>query len=73
MPLFGGRRAVWVKAGGRNLAPRSSAAGRRRHDCRVVIEAGDLKRNAPLRALCERAKPQRRCPATPTPNATCSG
>ena len=25
-------------------------------DCRVVIEAGDLKRNAPLRALVERAK-----------------
>src|SRR5580700_7852952 len=24
--------------------------------CRVVIEAGDLRRNAPLRALCERAK-----------------
>jgi len=24
-------------------------------DCRIVIEAGDLKRNAPLRTLCERA------------------
>src|SRR5262249_56338365 len=24
--------------------------------CRVVIEAGDLRRNAPLRVLCERAK-----------------
>jgi DNA polymerase-3 subunit delta len=24
-------------------------------DCRIVIEAGDLKRSAPLRALCERA------------------
>jgi DNA polymerase-3 subunit delta len=25
-------------------------------DCRIVIEAGDLRRNAPLRTLCERAK-----------------
>ncbi len=57
MPLFGGRRAVWVKAGNRNIAPAVEAvlalpAG----GCRVVIEAGDLRRNAPLRALCERAK-----------------
>src|SRR5439155_4375144 len=57
IPLFGGRRAVWVKAGGRNftaaveaLLPVASP------DCRVVIEAGDLRRNAPLRAACERAK-----------------
>src|SRR6516164_9158877 len=62
MPLFGGRRAVWVKAGSRNIAPaveallgadifKAAAA-----ECRVVIEAGDLRRNAPLRVLCERAK-----------------
>ena len=61
MPLFGGRRAVWVKAGTRNIAPavqallgadifNAAATG-----CRVVIEAGDLRRNAPLRTLCERA------------------
>jgi len=28
----------------------------RLHDCRVVIEAGDLKRGAALRNVCERAK-----------------
>jgi DNA polymerase III subunit delta len=57
IPLFGGRRAVWVKAGSRNFAPAVEAlvAGAS-PDCRVVIEAGDLKRTAPLRALCERAK-----------------
>jgi DNA polymerase-3 subunit delta len=62
MPLFGGRRAVWVKAGSRNIAPAVEAllgeplfAGAT-PQCRVVIEAGDLRRNAPLRALCERAK-----------------
>jgi DNA polymerase-3 subunit delta len=57
IPLFGGRRAVWVKAGGRNIAPAVEAViASPSPDCRVVIEAGDLKRNAPLRALCERAK-----------------
>jgi DNA polymerase-3 subunit delta len=57
MPLFGGRRAVWVKAGGRNIAPAVEALlGAPLAQCRVVIEAGDLRRNAPLRALCERAK-----------------
>src|SRR5215210_6906717 len=38
VPLFGGRRAIWVKTGSR------------------PFEAADLKRNAPLRAICEKAK-----------------
>jgi DNA polymerase-3 subunit delta len=57
IPLFGGRRAVWVKAGSRNIAPAvEDLLGLPACECRVVIEAGDLRRNAPLRALCERAK-----------------
>jgi DNA polymerase III subunit delta len=62
MPLFGGRRAVWVKAGSRNIAPaveallNSDIFNAAATQCRVVIEAGDLRRNAPLRTLCERAK-----------------
>src|SRR5262245_5193544 len=57
VPLFGGRRAVWVKAGSRNLAPAVEALlAATSPDCRVVIEAGDLRRNAPLRVLCERDK-----------------
>src|SRR5262245_11329240 len=57
IPLFGGRRAVWVKAGSRNFAPAVEALiASTTPDCRVVIEAGDLKRSAPLRTLCERAK-----------------
>jgi DNA polymerase-3 subunit delta len=57
MPLFGGRRAIWLKAGGRNIAPAVEALlGAPIAQCRVVIEAGDLRRNAPLRSLCERAK-----------------
>src|SRR3989475_876243 len=56
IPLFGGRRAVWVKAGARNFAPAVEALiAAPAPDCRVVIEAGDLKRNAPLRVICERA------------------
>ena len=57
IPLFGGRRAVWVKAGGRNIAPAVEALlALPACECRVVIEAGDLRRSAPLRALIERAK-----------------
>jgi DNA polymerase-3 subunit delta len=57
VPLFGGRRAVWVKAGARNIAPAVESLLRSGvGECRVVIEAGDLRRNAPLRVLCERAK-----------------
>src|SRR5262249_3552240 len=57
IPLFGGRRAVWVKAGARNFAPAVEAlVAAPAPDCRVVIEAGDLKRNAPLRVICERAR-----------------
>jgi DNA polymerase-3 subunit delta len=66
VPLFGGRRAVWVKAGSRNLVPAVEAlAGASPPDCRVVIEAGDLKRNAPLRVLCERLKNAAALPCYP--------
>src|SRR5215471_11435640 len=45
IPLFGGRRAVWVKATGRNIAPAVEALlALPALECRVVIEAGDLRR-----------------------------
>ena len=57
IPLFGGRRAVWVKAGGRNFAAAVEALiAASSPDCRVIIEAGDLRRTAPVRAVCEKAK-----------------
>lgn len=57
IPLFGGRRAVWLKAGSRNVAPAvEELLALPACECRVIIEAGDLRRTAPLRALCERAK-----------------
>jgi DNA polymerase-3 subunit delta len=57
IPLFGGRRAVWMKVGARNVVPAVEALlGAPSPDCRVVIEAGDLRRNAPLRTMCEKSK-----------------
>jgi DNA polymerase-3 subunit delta len=57
IPMFGGRRALWVKAGSRNIASAVEAVlAAPSPDCRVVIEAGDLRKTAPLRTLCEKAK-----------------
>jgi DNA polymerase-3 subunit delta len=57
VPMFGGRRAIWVKAGSRNIAPAVEAViNASSPDCRVVIEAGELRKTSPLRAICEKAK-----------------
>jgi DNA polymerase-3 subunit delta len=57
VPLFGGRRAVLVRAGSRNIAAAvENVLAEPSAECRIIIEASDLKRNAPLRALCEKAK-----------------
>ncbi len=57
VPLFGGRRAIRVRVGSRNIVPAiEGILTARLSDCRVVIEAGDLKRSAALRTVCERAK-----------------
>jgi len=57
VPLFGGRRAVLVKAGSRNIAAAvETVIASPSNKCRVIIEAGDLRKTAPLRTLCEKAK-----------------
>jgi DNA polymerase-3 subunit delta len=57
VPLFGGRRAVLVRAGSRNIAGAvETVVNAPSKECRVIIEAGDLKKSSPLRALCEKAK-----------------
>jgi DNA polymerase-3 subunit delta len=57
VPMFGGRRAIRVRAGSRNIVPAvEGILGATLRDCRIVIEAGDLKRGAALRNLIERAK-----------------
>lgn len=57
VPLFGGRRAIRIRAGSRNFASGiDTLAGMSPKDCRIVIEAGELRPEAPLRKVCERAK-----------------
>jgi len=57
IPLFGGRRAIRVRAGGRNLVPavtpllESPPTG-----CRIVIEGGDWKKSHALVGLVERSR-----------------
>ena len=62
------RRAIWVRAGGRNFAPAVEALiASPSPDCRVVIEAGDL---GAVRRCARSASARRmpsRCPAMPTP------
>jgi DNA polymerase-3 subunit delta len=57
VPLFGGRRAIRVRAGSRNFASGiDTLADLPLKDCRIVIEAGELRPESPLRKTCERAK-----------------
>jgi DNA polymerase III subunit delta len=57
IPLFGGRRAIRIRAGTRNFASGVDAlADTALKDCRVIIEAGELRPESPLRKACERAR-----------------
>jgi DNA polymerase III subunit delta len=57
VPLFGGRRAIRVRAGSRSFASGiDTLADSALKDCRIVIEAGELRPESPLRKACERAK-----------------
>jgi DNA polymerase-3 subunit delta len=58
VPLFGGRRAVLLKISSRhNVVPSVEAVlDNPPHDCRVIIEAGELRKSAPLRSVCEKSK-----------------
>jgi DNA polymerase III subunit delta len=57
IPLFGGRRAIRVRAGSRSFASGiDTLAETPLKDCRIVIEAGELRPESPLRKACERAR-----------------
>jgi DNA polymerase-3 subunit delta len=57
MPLFGGRRAIRVRAGSRSFASGiDTLVDTPLKDCRIVIEAGELRPESPLRKICERAR-----------------
>ena len=63
IPLFGGRRAIWVKPTSRNIASAVEALiAATSPDCRVVIEAGDLEEILAA-AHVVRAREKRRRPA----------
>jgi DNA polymerase-3 subunit delta len=55
--LFGGHRAVWIDAGLKNFVPALETlfADPPLH-CTLVVEAGGLKKDAPLRKLFERER-----------------
>src|SRR6185437_6704016 len=58
VPLFGGRRAVLLRVNSRhNIVPSVEAVlDSPARDCRVVIEAGELRKTAPLRTACEKSR-----------------
>lgn len=56
IPLFGGRRAVLVEAQGKTIAPAVELFLAAPSPCPVVIEAGALKSDSPLRKAVERSK-----------------
>jgi DNA polymerase III subunit delta len=54
--MFGGRRCIWISAGSRSIAPSVGAVlDGPEPEARIIIEAGDLKKNAPLRTLIEKS------------------
>lgn len=56
VPLFGGRRAILVDVGAKSLVPAvEQLLAAPPEDCSVVLAAGALKRDAPLRKLVEAA------------------
>ena len=57
MGLFGGKRALWVKATSRSIAPAVETVLKGElQDTVIVIEGGDLAKSAPLRTLCEKSQ-----------------
>ncbi|HEY1311935.1 MAG TPA: DNA polymerase III subunit delta, partial [Pseudolabrys sp.] len=58
VPLFGGRRAVLLRVNSRhNIVPALEAVlDPAPRDCRVIVEAGELRKTAPLRTMFEKAK-----------------
>ncbi len=56
VPLFGGRRAVLVDVGGKNINAAIELYLSAHSPCPVILEAGALKPDAPLRKAIERSR-----------------
>ncbi|MGP9813046.1 DNA polymerase III subunit delta [Rhodopseudomonas sp. NSM] len=56
IPMFGGRRAIRIRAGSRSfVAGVETLVASPPKECRIVIEAGDIKPDNALRKACEKA------------------
>lgn len=56
IPMFGGRRLIWVRAGDRQIANAvAPLLATPPQGATILIEAGDLKKTSPLRAEAERS------------------
>lgn len=54
--MFGGRRVIWLRVGGKQIVGAlTPLLATPPLDALVVIEAGDLKKAAPLRTICEKS------------------
>ena len=57
IPMFGGRRAIRIRAGSKNFSGAiATLLDLVLKDCCVIIEAGEIRPESPLRKLCEKAK-----------------
>jgi len=57
IPMFGGARAVWIDAQGRDfLSALEPVLNNPPDDCSVIVKAPQLKKGSPLRSLFENAK-----------------
>jgi len=57
VPMFGGRRAILVESGAKSVAPAvEMLLAAPPPDCTIIITAGALKKDAPLRKLVEPSK-----------------
>lgn len=54
--LFGNRRVIRVRAGGKNFAPALETLLKNPPQATVVIEAGELRPTSPIRAICEKSQ-----------------
>ena len=71
IPLFGGRRAIRLRAGSRNiLAAVEAVLAAPLKDCRVVIEAGDLRKGRRCARSSNVPRTRRRFPAMRMRSAT---
>ena len=65
--MFGGRRAIWIDAQGRDPLPALEPLfARPPDDCVIVVKAGILKKGTALRNAFEKRATARRSNATPT-------